>query len=69
MTIDSNIFPLPVCKACKNTGRKAVKRKTLNISVVDYIVCPVCKDYEAFYKTNEKMINKEDGVLITGLFD
>jgi hypothetical protein len=59
-----NVHELPICKSCRNTGRKSVKRKAINISVIDYIVCPECKNYEAFYKTTEKMKDKKDGIVI-----
>ena len=60
----SNLHFLPICETCRNTGRKAVRRKAINITVVDYIVCPECKNYEAFYKSTEKMKDKKEGELI-----
>lgn len=64
MTNNINVYSLPICTSCKNTGRKSVKRKTTSINVIDYIVCPDCKNYEAFYKTTEKMKDKKDGDVI-----
>lgn len=62
--MSSNIHELPICKSCRNTGRKAVRRKAMSIMVVDYIVCPECKNYEAFYKTTEKMKEKIDAIIL-----
>jgi hypothetical protein len=58
-----NLFHLDICTDCKNTGRKAVKRKTISIKVIDYIVCPKCKNYEAFYKSSEKPLNESGEVI------
>jgi len=65
MTTINNLYSLNICTACKNTGRKAIKRKAITITVIDYIVCPICKNYEAFYKTTEKMKDKKDCEVIT----
>lgn len=63
MMNSDNLHELPICKSCRNTGRKAVRRKAISIMVIDYIVCPECKNYEAFYKTTEKMKEKVEAII------
>lgn len=63
----TNVIKLPVC-SCKNTGVKAVKRKSIGLHIVDYVLCPFCKDWEAYYRTLEKMKDKDKRAEVIKLF-